>query len=370
MKIAYISLHWPRFKTSSIGKKILLQSQTWQNHGHEVRFFSHLHTVDDEENLINGERFFYKVENRTGGFLKTEFNRIAAAKKLIKSVNNYNPDLIYLRWSMFVFPVHRLAKIAPIVLEINTNDLMEHKLLGFLMDRYNRCTRRFTIGSAKGLVFATRELSKNNSFTKFKKPSAVIPNGIEMERTSSYPAPSNQKPHLVFIGTPGMAWQGVDKLVDFADRFKDIHIDLVGFKFIEGVDSIPKNISMHGFLRGSHFEDILSKADAAIGTMALHRKGMDEASSLKTRDVLARGIPCILPYKDTAVSGLNLNEILQIPNTPDNIKIHGQKIHDFIFSMRGKRISRDSLKGKISIDVLESLRLDFFQKIQGENPIQ
>ena len=91
---------------------------------------------------------------------------------------------------------------------------------------------------------------------------------------------------------------------------------------------------------------------------------MDEASSLKTRYVLARGIPCILPYQDTAVSELGLKEILQIPNTPDNIKTHGQEIHDFVYSMRGKRIARDSLMGKISIDILESQRLDFFKQVQ------
>jgi len=341
--------------------------QTWQNAGHEVIFFSHMHSPHETDALVEGERFIYKIKRGLAGFFKTEINRVAAAKKLIRAVNAYHPDLIYLRWSMYVFPIHRLAQAAPIVLEINTNDLMEHKLLGGLMDFYNRLTRHIIFEVAKGLVFATRELSNSSSFTKFIKPAVVIPNGIDLSETPFYPAPENEKPRLVFIGTPGMPWQGAEKLLGFADCFKDIQMDLVGFDSIKGVKDIPANIALHGFLMGADFEDILAKADAAIGTMALHRKGMEEASSLKTRDVLARGIPCVLPYQDTAVSELNLKEVLQIPNTPDNIETHGQEIHDFVFAMSGKRITRDSLKGKISIDMLESLRLDFFQKIQKSN---
>ena len=58
MKIAYITLHWSRTISSSIGKKIIRQTEAWRALGHHVRFFSHLHTVKNEQELITSERFF------------------------------------------------------------------------------------------------------------------------------------------------------------------------------------------------------------------------------------------------------------------------------------------------------------------------
>ena len=108
---------------------------------------------------------------------------------------------------------------------------------------------------------------------------------------------------------------------------------------------------------------MLIKADAAIGTLSLHKKGMDEAATFKIRDCAARGIPCILPYIDTDFSDLRSDYFLQIPNSEDNIQTHGQVIHDFVFAMRGKRIPRELIFNRIDSSFKESRRLAFFQKI-------
>ncbi|HSL86464.1 MAG TPA: hypothetical protein VK861_05985, partial [Bacteroidales bacterium] len=92
------------------------------------------------------------------------------------------------------------------------------------------------------------------------------------------------------------------------------------------------------------------------------KKGMDEAATFKIRDCAARGIPCILPYVDTDFSDMESDYFLQIPNSEDNIKIHAQSIHDFVFAMRGKRIPRDLIFGRIDSSFKESERLSFFQQ--------
>jgi hypothetical protein len=56
-------------------------------------------------------------------------------------VQAYQPDVIYLRLAMYVYPVHQLTGIAPFVGEINTNDLVQHKELGIVLSLYNRLTR-------------------------------------------------------------------------------------------------------------------------------------------------------------------------------------------------------------------------------------
>jgi hypothetical protein len=200
-------------------------------------------------------------------------------------------------------------------------------------------------------------------FSKYNRPGVVITNSVDLESTPFYPAPNNTPPHLVFIGTPGMAWHGVDKLFELAKAFPDLVIDIVGIAEIESVSQPPDNLFLHGFLEGAAYEAVLANADAAIGTLSLHVKGMEEAATLKIRDCSARGIPCILPYLDTDFLDVSSSFFLQIPNMIDNIITHGQAIHDFVFQMRGQRVPRFVVEDRIDSRIKEAQRLDFFKKI-------
>jgi len=360
MRIAYITLHQPRTLISGVGKKINNQIRTWREFGHTVQLFSHLHHVDASEKLIDGQRFYY--ENNKN-LISTEWSRIAATKHLLRSVRKYCPDVIYLRWSMYVHPMKNVFSLAPTIIEVNTNDYEEHKLLGFTKNHYNRLTRSILLGNAAGHVYVSNGLTNDPKFTKFKKPFTAITNGIDLKSTPFYPAPNNPIPRLIFIGTPGRAWHGVEKLVLFARHFSDIIIDIVGYDSFECTTHIPPNIIFHGYQQGEQYEKLLSSADAAIGTLSLHLRGIEKASTLKAVDYAARGIPCILPYNNTDLSGLDCLEILNIPNTPDNITTHGAEIHDFVKGMRGKRIPRELVVGQIDSSAKEAERLAFFEHI-------
>jgi hypothetical protein len=363
MRIAYISLHWPRPAASSIGKKITQQTSAWMAAGHEVKFFSHMHSYEKLAGLINASYFIYSIEKGSLGNIKTEINRMKAAAQLVKAVAEYCPDIIYLRWGMYVYPIQRLFQIAPVVVEINTHDVREHQLLGPAQNVYNRLTRGIILGGASGLVFASNELMGMPDFSKYNRAGVVITNSVDLESTPFYPAPNNTPPHLVFIGTPGMAWHGVDKLFELAKAFPDLVIDIVGIAEIEGISQPPDNLFLHGFLEGAAYEAVLANADAAIGTLSLHVKGMEEAATLKIRDCSARGIPCILPYLDTDFLDVSSSLFLQIPNMTDNIITHGQAIHDFVFHMRGQRVPRFMVEDRIDSRIKEAQRLDLFKKI-------
>jgi len=361
MRIAYISLHWPRPKTSGIGKKIDQQTGIWRSRGHEVRFFSHMHHYPgDPEGLVNGETFIYSIRQGTWGLMGTELDRMRAMKRLIQQLEKYQPDIIYLRWGMYVHPLKQIFQIAPVVVEVNTNDIEEHRLLGISKSLYNQLTRAITLKLATGHVFATHELSQLAVFSRFKRPYRVVSNGIDLKKAKLIAAPSNLVPHLVFIGTPGMPWHGVEKLVDLGNRFNDIIIDIIGYEDIQGIPAVPSNIHLHGYLEGREFDQLLKQADAAIGTLSLYHKDMEEAAPLKIRDCISRGIPCILPYRDTDLDDISTPCILKIPNTPDNIRQGGQQIHDFIHAMRGKRVERRLVENRIDAEEKEIQRLEFF----------
>ena len=364
MKIAYVTLHWPRTKSSSIGKKIIRQTDAWRDQGHHVRFFSHLHTIKNEEDLITGDRFFYPNDK---GVIQREIGRMIAAKRLINTVHAFQPDIIYLRWGMYTAPMRRIFTIAPVVLEINTNDKKEHRHLGAALDIYNRLTRSIFLRSAKGMVFTSWELTRDPAFTPYIRKYEVIANGINLQDLPFYAAPKNSTPHLIFIGTPGMAWHGLDELIRFAEINPDIVIDVVGSEQQDMRNPIPSNMNLFGYQQGLSLERILANADAAIGSISLHLNKMKEASPFKIRDCAGRGIPCILPYTDTDLSKVQSEAILQIPNTPDNLVKHSKLIRDFIFAMRGQRLERDLIADRIDIRRKEQERVAFFQKIANQN---
>jgi len=363
MRIAILSLHWPRTLASGVGRKFQRQITAWRGLGHEVQFFSHLHLPPDNAPMVAGEYFPYTLKNGPLGLLPSEFSRMRALKDLIAAVREYHPDVIYLRWSMYVYPLQRLFAIAPTVLEINTNDVEEHRLLGLVRSSYNRLTRAITLGGASGIVYATRELSDLDVFQTFHKPGVVVSNSIDVDAVPFMPAPGNEHPHLAFIGTPGSAWHGVEKLVPLAQAYPDIFVDVIGYDHIEGVEQVPSNLLLHGYRVGEACDRILARADAAIGTLALHRAGLNEASPLKVRDCVSRGIPIILPFIDTDLDSLQSDLILRIPNSDDNTRTHAGQIHDFLLNARGRRLARDLIRERIDSRVKETQRLDFLARI-------
>jgi len=366
MRIAYISLHWPRTLNSGVGKKLHRQIRIWQEDGHEARLFMHTSRYeppsDASTSLNTGLVPAEVIPYDTAGTVRTELNRIAAAKRLVEAVKDYYPDVVYLRLAMYVYPVHKLAEIAPLIGEANTNDLNQHEGLGKIFARYNRLTRGFLLRRLHGLVTVSRELAEAPAFSVFHKPTQVIVNGIDLENFEPLPAPSNVVPRLAFIGNPGYPWHGVDKLVTLARLVPDVQLDIIGYGSLPEFESLPENLHLHGYLSVAEYKGILGKADAAISSLGLHRIGLEEASPLKSRECLALGLPLVLAYQDTDLDDSDADFLLKIPNKEDNIQTHAQVIRDFAYRMRGRRVDRN-LIASIDQAAKEAERLRFFEEI-------
>ncbi len=367
MKIAFITMHWARTATSGIGMKMIRQMDCWRAAGHQVTCYMHLHDVQDKGNLVPAQYFFYHSAKNPFAIPSREIHRSFALNQLIQKVLSDKPDVIYLRWGMYAAPIKKLFHKIPVVIEINTNDLLEHRLLGFFLDHYNQLTRSISLSAADGLIFTTQELAEDDAFSSYTSRRTVISNGIDLDEFHDITAPQTKNPHLAFIGTPHLPWQGIEKLVELAIQLPDIHIDIIGCDEIPGVSAIPNNLTLHGYLTKNEYEKILGRATAAIGTLSLYKKGMQEAAPLKIRECAAYGIPLILPYKDTDLDTLDCDEILKIPNTENNIEQSTSQIHDFLYAMRGKRLKRELIKDRIDITTKEHKRLDFFQSFLTKN---
>jgi hypothetical protein len=359
MRIAYISLHWPRTRDSGVSKKIRGQVEAWRSMGHKARFFMHTSRYEPASELIEAEVFPYDVN----GKFQTEINRSRAAQAMIKAVESYQPDIIYLRYGMYVYPAHQLMAIAPVVEEINTNDLTQHEGLGRIYSVYNRLTRGMFLRRVHGLVTVSRELEVSSAFASYHKPTRTIANGIDLASFKPFPPPSNAVPRLAFIGSPGYPWHGVDKLVKLALHFPDIQLDVIGYDKVPGFETLPRNLVLHGYLTSQDYQKVLASADVAISSLALHRIQLGEASPLKSRECLALGLPLILAYADTDLDDMDCDFLLKIPNKEDNIQTHGEAIRGFAYRMRGRRADHDILLRRIDSHHKEEMRLSFFEEI-------
>ena len=102
--------------------------------------------------------------------------------------------------------------------------------------------------------------------------------------------------------------------------------------------------------------ELYKKMDIAIGTLALHRKKMEEASPLKVREYVAYGLPVIIGYIDIDLN--NEEFILNIGNYEENVVESIDAIVKFIESWKNKVIDLDI--SRIDMNKKEKQRLKFF----------
>ena len=357
MRIAYVTIHVaPEIMQGGVGKKIKTQMNIWRGLGHQVTLFS----LTPAEIPFPEERQF--VFDANTNLLKREANRTSGLMRMLESVREHKPDIIYLRFGLYSYPLHKLFKIAPVVLEINSDDRVEYSTRGKFFYWLNRLTRGLTFAPASGVVAPTRELTGIYPLKK-NQLSAIISNGVDLESVEILPPPKNDKPVLTLVGSPGMSWHGMDKLIQFAQCNPDLFVNIIGYSSKDVDVSIPSNVTMHGYLSYAQIREVFMKTDVACGTLALYRKNMQEACPLKVREAVLYGLPLLLGYHDTDLGDLNLPTILQIPNTEDNLMTHIEQVRKFAFEMMGKRLDFNAVAPYLDQRKKENARLSFFEKI-------
>jgi len=349
MRIAYVAhVNGGR---SGVHQKIGAQVRAWQAHGHQVALF--VATRSDEEawsGLVSDT-----VCCRYDGGL----SRMRAMTRQVRETRAFRPDLVYVRWDLFYPPMFWFPRRPPLIVEVNSDDLREYALGSPRRARYNRLTRGFLLGRARGLVFVTSELSGGSSFRGFRGLHRVVTNGIRLDDYPELPAPANERPRLAFVGTAGQPWHGIDKVVRLARARPEWSFDVVGVS-PDAVDA-PANMTWHGPLARQDVLGVLARADAGIGTLALHRKSMDEACSLKVREYLAVGLPVLYGYRDPDADRLG-RYALRIANTESNVEDELSAIDAFIRQSIGVRVPR-SMVAHIDAAGKETERLALFEEL-------
>ena len=280
-----------------------------------------------------------------------------AIQLLTEQIRTTHADIVYMRDLTFAPAFISMMQSTPTVLEMNTINKYEQRLtMSKSMYLFNRVTEGWLQRLSKGIVAVTNEIAE--SIGARTRPIRVIPNGFDLARVLPPPSAVDRQRSIIFIGTPGYVWHGIDKIVELARRLPDWRFRIVGYmqEQMPTTDNLP-NIQVLGLLPPHDYLEALRESSVAIGTLALHRNGMHESCSLKVREYLAHGIPVLLGNRDSDFPESRWF-LKVLPNTENNITDHTEEIRQFAESVDGRRVQRDEI-GHIDYQIREQERLAF-----------
>lgn len=336
---------------SGISKKISQQITLWKKLGHDVELVS-----------IRKELKSSKVNKIR--FIPVSLKSTLLFNQLKKQFDLLNPDIVYMRQMLWFPLLMRILKGYRYVVEINSDALGEYKKQGFFKYLFHRLTSGFLLNKSTGIVSVSKELLATCSLSINK--SVVIANGYSFKNPMgvlSSDVRSEQPTKIIFVGSPNQPWHGIDHLEKIASKcpYFEFHVVMQNYEC-----KLP-NVRCHGALYGDDLEEMYQMCDIGIGSLAMYRNDMNEASPLKTREYLAHGLPVIFGYTDTDLQGLTESDgLLQLPNSPENIDCIDQFV-DFCNRWKGTRVSSDELVRRLSYENKEVLRLAFFKKISNRD---
>ena len=370
MKIAYVfggnfSQH------PGLVKKIYESAGEWLERGHDVLLISYgeYRTLDPrnklESVLIKPKSSFRRLRLLIEYFFQYKYLKV--------EVEKFNPDIVYGRYAFPLWsPEKGYGATSPYVLEINSDDLVEYGLKSSLTGFINRLFRKSFISNSAGLVFVTNDLSSSRSFSFFKKNIKVIANGvIDAGYEIGDQEVASEAINVGFVGSPNQSWHGVDKVVKLAKLLPTVNFHIVGvaedeLDKIVNVDTKLENIKFYGYLKGTELLNQMKKWDVGVSSLALHRKNMEEACPLKSRQYLSLGIPMVYAYDDPDMTG-DEPFCLKLPNVEGNVEHCLEEISRFFFmannDLNMKQMAMNFSRDSLSVSKKERLRLEFFKEV-------
>ena len=359
MKIAYLIQMADLTTENGITKKIRSQAGQWIGYGHQVCCFALRPTSALWAGLDQVDWVIQPYEHT--------ILRPRRSRTLCASVRNWQPDVIYFRFGYSNSGLASLFREYPTIAEFNSQDLDEYPLtLSRAKLLYHRLTRSRLLRSCLAGIAVTREIAEY--YAKDRVPCSTLGNAIDLTTIPSLAAGNNDPPSIVFIGSRGAPWHGLDRLAEIARLFPRVSFEVIGYDATDwrctARAPAPENCHLHGYLTAAQYTPLLTQATAAIGSLALFRNRMDEACPLKVREYLALGLPVIGAYHDTDIPG-DADYFLRLPNNAESLAPWRDRIAAFIERWRGRRVPRTAI-AHLDVSVKEAQRLAFMEKIVAD----
>lgn len=361
MKIAYI-IDWNINADSGVLKKVAAKISIWESMGHEVHFCIVSSNTQNQFLPDNSHHVtvFETPEMKwlPGAGFKKYFGRTKAFHDLSVYLRKLSVDVIYFRQTRWYFPMDALFSSIPTIMEVNSDDLSEKKLTGSKINLLiSAWGNKRLIRKIKGIVAVTHELA--NLYQKESLKIVTISNGVIVkENVAEYQ--KQNRPQLIFVGTPGQAWHGVEKVYEMAEKLPGFDFNIVGPSKPKDINY--ENIIFHGYLNATKLGELYKLIDVGIGTLSLYLNNMSEACPLKVREYLSYGIPVIVGYKDVDVDGRDF--VLHIGNYEGNVTDNIENIRSFVELFYGNRIDKNIINPLIDLNEKEKKRLTFIREFE------
>lgn len=357
MKIAYLA-EFSYFSNDGVCKKIEQQTKNWKELGHSVKGFYISHDKGKSNGTENNVYTSFFIKEDTN-FINKQLNRMYSILKLFKDLKKYNPDIIYYRQNAWFPGLIKTLKLAPVIMEINSNDISEMNLMNPIKKYLYLFGRKKILRNVNAILSVSNEIIL--PYEKYNIPIKVIGNGFQFERKIQKNTKQLDLINIIFVGTPNLAWHGVDKFIKLAELLPQFQFHLVGPKTEEKFD----NLTSHGWLNKKELNSLYAKMNLAVSTLSLYKNNMQEASPLKSREYAYYDLPMIVGYIDTDLEGEDY--ILNIGNYENSIIDNITMIKEFINEWAYKSIPYEDVKNKLDYKIKEKKRIDFFKEIMNKS---
>lgn len=310
IKIAYVNYIRDIEKMFGVYKKVLSQKKAVNNSGiADFNFFIFTENVSNNVMLDAKKNGIFIIKlKQYSNYIERHYS---ITKKINEEISDRGVGIVILRHLVFSpFWTRNFSnKNFILISEHHTKEIPE-----FLVTKNFKAflpefiSYRSAFKHIDGLIAVTDEIKEYEIKRGFKGKNAIaIGNGIDVENINltGFRLFSGKELNIIFVASAMSPWHGLDRVLRAMEVYKDllrINLHIVGEiseSYIKKYVSSFDNIELHGVLYDDKLDLIFKDMNVAMTTLALHRKKMEEACSLKTREYTARGIPFVSAYRDT-----------------------------------------------------------------------
>jgi len=273
----------------------------------------------------------WQVHTRYAGLLGYVFARLRFFRAVLAAQRAGN--IVLLRYSM-ADPVQAFfaAWFRRVVTIHHTFEIEESAQVGGLKGRIKAAIERHlgarTLARSSGIIAVTAEIAAYEQLRLERRlPMLVVANGIDLSAQALARDERSGVPKLLFVASRFAAWHGLDLLLAAVGQSSaEFELYLVGElpNAERQLAASDPRIICTGYLAPGDIGNLMGRCDLGLSTLALSRKGMRDACTLKVREYLAGGLPCWADHQDSALpadfpymrkGGAALNDMLSFALT-------------------------------------------------------
>ena len=297
----YTCFEFGNAASNGICKKILAQMKVFANNGYDVDYTC---TINGDVYVVSGgKRICIGKASKISSKLKQ-------SRKLIGYLKDKKYDCAYIRyglsdpWLITVLQDMK-KKGARILMELPTypyeGELSHTGLKGDFVAALDRKYRK----KLKTAVDKIVTFSEDEEIFGIKTIRTC--NGVDFDVVKKVEKTAHAADEIHLIAVAGLAkWHGYDRMISGIGKYyqnqgkRNIIFHVVGegkelekYRRISGEYHIEKHVILHGFQSGDALDAIYNRSDIGVSSLGLHRIGLKAASTLKSREYGAKGLPLI-----------------------------------------------------------------------------